>query len=271
MFPDFMFSLKRRSNLIGFGVGLWLSVFTVFWILQAQNPKLEPDEWALFLPESVGRGEVLVFCGNCHDHSYILKTRKTTAAWISTAQEMLDRTGLGLSEDAQIIGSYLGEHFGPQSSHLNLPLLINEASKADLGAFFGIPDEVAARIVATREELDGFSDFQAFKANCASFVEKPLDAYQTFLVFKGLPESESPETEADWAARLPEGEGRGDTAVYCALCHSLSKVVSVRRSPEEWSAIVGKMVGEEGAPISPEVAERILNYVSRNLAPLNEP
>ena len=184
---------------------------------------------------------------------------------------MLARVGLGLSEDAEIIGNYLSEHFGPQSSELKIPLPINEASKADLGAFFGIPDDVAARIVATREELNGFSDFQAFEANCASFVEKPLDTYQTFLVFKSLPESDSPQTEADLAARLPEGEGRGDTAVYCVLCHSLSKVVSVRRSPQEWSVIVGDMVGEQGAPISPEEAERILNYLTRYMATINEP
>ena len=72
--------------------------------------------------------------------------------------------------------------------------------------------------------------------------------------------------EIDWNAQLPAGPGKAYVEALCSGCHSLGKILMQRRSESEWMAVVGKMVGNEGAPISEDEVARIVSYLGTHLS-----
>ena len=64
--------------------------------------------------------------------------------------------------------------------------------------------------------------------------------------------------------RLKEGPGKNLVVAQCAICHSLDYIPM--NSPfldrKGWEASVNKMVKMMGAPISPEDAQRIVDYLA---------
>ena len=73
--------------------------------------------------------------------------------------------------------------------------------------------------------------------------------------------------EIDWNARLPAGPGKAYVEALCSGCHSLGKILMLRRSESEWMAVVGKMVGNEGAPISEDEVAKIVSYLGAHFSP----
>ena len=71
--------------------------------------------------------------------------------------------------------------------------------------------------------------------------------------------------EIDWNAQLPAGPGKAYVEALCSGCHSLGKILMQRRSKNEWMAVVGKMVGNEGAPISEDEVAKIVSYLGTHL------
>ena len=69
---------------------------------------------------------------------------------------------------------------------------------------------------------------------------------------------------------LPAGPGKGYVETLCTPCHSLEKILMQRRTKDEWLAVVGKMVGEQGAQISEWEIEQIVEYLGEHLSPLRE-
>lgn len=62
---------------------------------------------------------------------------------------------------------------------------------------------------------------------------------------------------------LKEGEGRIMTESHCNICHSLDYIVMQPKFPKaQWTATVNKMIKTYGAPLSPEDAEKIIQYIS---------
>jgi mono/diheme cytochrome c family protein len=65
---------------------------------------------------------------------------------------------------------------------------------------------------------------------------------------------------------LKDGPGRPAVEANCAACHSLDyiRMNSPFLSPKGWEAEVSKMINAYGAPIAPEDAKAIADYLSRH-------
>jgi len=72
----------------------------------------------------------------------------------------------------------------------------------------------------------------------------------------------------NWGQVLPAGDGKGYVETLCSSCHSLEKVVMLRRTEEEWLAVIGKMVGEMGAQLSEWEIEEVVSYLGEHWSPL---
>lgn len=61
--------------------------------------------------------------------------------------------------------------------------------------------------------------------------------------------------------KLPDGPGRDETAARCALCHDLGRVVSIRRTKEEWDYLARNMLGR-----GPQATEAQIQSISSYLS-----
>jgi len=71
--------------------------------------------------------------------------------------------------------------------------------------------------------------------------------------------------EAD--TTLPEGEGKKEVVASCGQCHGLDVVTSQRKTREQWQQTVNKMITQYHANLEPNLSDRIVSYLSRNLGP----
>lgn len=62
---------------------------------------------------------------------------------------------------------------------------------------------------------------------------------------------------------LPDGPGKEIVEGGCALCHGLDHITAAQRSPQEWQAIVTRMVFF-GAPLSGDQAKAATDYLTAN-------
>lgn len=65
-------------------------------------------------------------------------------------------------------------------------------------------------------------------------------------------------------ASLPQGKGKRELQALCTVCHDLGRIVSPRRSAEEWRHYVEIMLSRLGAPPAGETVAIIADYLSRN-------
>lgn len=67
------------------------------------------------------------------------------------------------------------------------------------------------------------------------------------------------------AARVALAPGTAASLVStkCAICHGVDRVVATKRPRAQWSTLVAKMV-YLGAPLSPDQAKTIVNYLATN-------
>ena len=79
------------------------------------------------------------------------------------------------------------------------------------------------------------------------------------------PNTPPPDAKPDPNA-LPAGPGRDLVEKNCVSCHSIRNVTSMRATKDEWNATLNKMI-ENGATISDEEADVILQYLSKNFGP----
>ncbi|MDO6415183.1 hypothetical protein Q4F19_12395 [Sphingomonas sp. BIUV-7] len=64
---------------------------------------------------------------------------------------------------------------------------------------------------------------------------------------------------------LPEAPGKAQVKESCAGCHGVDVIVAQRRSPDEWSQVVSRMVGN-GASLTDDQYKAVVAYLSKNLA-----
>jgi mono/diheme cytochrome c family protein len=69
---------------------------------------------------------------------------------------------------------------------------------------------------------------------------------------------------------LPEAPGKMQIMESCTQCHGVDVIVAQPRSSDEWSQVVGRMVGN-GAALTDEQYQAVLAYLSTNLAPPADP
>jgi mono/diheme cytochrome c family protein len=70
------------------------------------------------------------------------------------------------------------------------------------------------------------------------------------------------------AQELPEGKGKAVVQTACSQCHGLDVIVG-RRSREEWANVVSQMVGN-GAQLSDDDYNTVIEYLATNLGPAGQ-
>jgi cytochrome c5 len=70
------------------------------------------------------------------------------------------------------------------------------------------------------------------------------------------------------SVKLKDAPGKEVVEVNCVMCHSLDYIPmnSVFLDRKAWEGSVNKMVKVMGAPISPEEAKKIVDYLGENYA-----
>lgn len=66
------------------------------------------------------------------------------------------------------------------------------------------------------------------------------------------------------SADLPEGPGKALVQESCTTCHGADLVTAQRRSPDEWTEVVNRMVGN-GAELTEEQNKAVLAYLGTYL------
>lgn len=72
-----------------------------------------------------------------------------------------------------------------------------------------------------------------------------------------------------YAQELPEGQGKAVVQTACTQCHGLDVIVSQRRSREDWTEVVSRMVGN-GAQLSDEDYNQVIQYLATYLGPASQ-
>ncbi len=88
----------------------------------------------------------------------------------------------------------------------------------------------------------------------------------THNLFSSQGQEAQQEDETQWVSMLPEGEGKELMVTQCTNCHTLEKIVTQRRTAEEWADTVYDMIGR-GAMIFVEEADAIADYLGKSLGP----
>jgi len=65
------------------------------------------------------------------------------------------------------------------------------------------------------------------------------------------------------AQDLPDGVGKDLVMNVCTVCHEVTRIVSAKKTKEEWNDTVDKMAAR-GAKASDEEFETIVTYLAKN-------
>src|SRR5512132_4376653 len=78
--------------------------------------------------------------------------------------------------------------------------------------------------------------------------------------------SGAPALAAEQAIKLQEGPGRDVVETNCGICHSLDYIQMNSPFPDEklWQAEVAKMINVFGAPVEPDQAKTVVDYLVSN-------
>ena len=77
-------------------------------------------------------------------------------------------------------------------------------------------------------------------------------------------------SQVDWAAKLPEGDGKDLTIQLCGSCHDLGRSVNVTKDAKAWEQTVSNMISR-GAQIFPDEAEKITKYLAAHFGTNSSP
>jgi competence protein ComEA len=80
----------------------------------------------------------------------------------------------------------------------------------------------------------------------------------------------APKSKPGEVVSLPDAPGKEIAARVCSKCHSPNVWAKQRHTPDEWGAIVERMVNRGAEATNDEFAE-IMQYLSTNLAPADPP
>jgi len=65
---------------------------------------------------------------------------------------------------------------------------------------------------------------------------------------------------------LPEAPGKAVVVAGCSTCHSVTEVMTKRRTADEWDEVVGKMI-DRGANLTDDQQDKIIAYLAANFGP----
>lgn len=119
---------------------------------------------------------------------------------------------------------------------------------------------VAAAALAQDTNLDAVNPSTPGQMNPAT---KPID--------EGFhnpipPENQLP-TVSDWGGLRPD-YGREETYYFCSPCHSDARIRTARKSRDEWSATIDRILKQYPyEPMEPQEREIILDYLAKQYGP----
>lgn len=67
------------------------------------------------------------------------------------------------------------------------------------------------------------------------------------------------------APSLKPGEGQQTVQTVCTRCHTIGMVIARPHTPDEWNAIIGKMI-DKGMMASDDQLDQIATYLAKNYA-----
>jgi sulfite dehydrogenase (cytochrome) subunit B len=89
---------------------------------------------------------------------------------------------------------------------------------------------------------------------------------KTMLALAALPLVTGAALAEERTVSIRDAPGREAVEVNCGACHSLDYIRTNApfMTPQVWTAEVNKMINAFGAPIAPEDAKTIIDYLIRN-------
>ena len=94
-------------------------------------------------------------CGECHDGTRIVSTRRTRPEWEQVIHKMIEEGATGTPKDFETIFGYLLRHHGK--------VYINTATPDEIATIVGLSAKDAEAIVAARKTTGSFADLEAVK------------------------------------------------------------------------------------------------------------
>ncbi len=92
-------------------VSSWILAFSIMPSSQMGSTGLSDP-----LPEGEGKGYLQTLCTSCHGLGLTVSQRKTPEGWEASVYDMLGRISAGLDYEADIISSYLADHFAIEAA-----------------------------------------------------------------------------------------------------------------------------------------------------------
>ena len=154
----------------------------------------------------------------------------------------------------------------------------------ELGLAFVVVSEEQGRY-STPKLLAGRYTVQGFGADYQSGPMGPVEVRNgqpgkmdlSLSIPLKLPPPHKRMTDADYAKVMTEGKGKSAVVSRCATCHSLQRVVSARKTPEQWQDTVSRMrdnLQDRDRPLNAIGAESDLiqldtmtDYLAKNFTP----
>lgn len=82
-----------------------------------------------------------------------------------------------------------------------------------------------------------------------------------------IPPEKEPPTLMDYGGLRPD-YGREETYYFCSPCHSDARIRKARKSRDEWSATIDRILKQYPyEPLDPQEREIILDYLSKQYGP----
>ena len=69
---------------------------------------------------------------------------------------------------------------------------------------------------------------------------------------------------------LPDSVGKNEVMAACTQCHGIDVVIAQKRTPDEWSEVLGRMVGN-GAVLTDDQYQKVMKYLSANFGRSSDP
>jgi competence ComEA-like helix-hairpin-helix protein len=91
-------------------------------------------------------------CGNCHEITTVVSSRRTKIAWEQMVDDMITRGAEGSDADMESVVAYLTAYFGKVN--------VNTASVADLQKALGLSENEAQALTSHRARNGNYKNFE---------------------------------------------------------------------------------------------------------------
>jgi competence ComEA-like helix-hairpin-helix protein len=104
------------------------------------------------LPDGAGKEATRKICGNCHEITTVISSRRTKIAWEQMVDDMITRGAEGSDADMETVVAYLTANFGKVN--------VNIAAAADLQKALGLSENEAQALTSYRAKNGNYKNFE---------------------------------------------------------------------------------------------------------------